>query len=105
MEVQSKNKTKNDLNSDLLVLILFVTFSFEINHACIEFFFLQGLLLLLFSSTLLILLPQPTKSAPIPNPAPKPLTPGILIGAKAGALLVLKGMFFFNFTALYINVC
>jgi len=52
----------------------------------------KGLLFLLFSSTLLILLPHPTQSAPVPNPAPKPLTPGILIGAKAGALLVLKAI-------------
>merc|ERR1712032_1158756 len=47
-------------------------------------------LLLLFSSTLLLFLPQPTNSAPIPNP--EPLSPGIIIGAKAGALLVLKAI-------------
>merc|ERR1712222_194616 len=50
----------------------------------------KGLLLLLFSSTLLLFLPQPTNSAPIPNP--EPLSPGIIIGAKAGALLVLKAI-------------
>merc|ERR1712066_504819 len=50
----------------------------------------KGLLFLLFSSTLLLFLPQPTHSAPIPNP--EPLSPGIIIGAKAGALLVLKAI-------------
>merc|ERR1712032_1018335 len=39
---------------------------------------------------LLLFLPQPTNSAPIPNP--EPLSPGIIIGAKAGALLVLKAI-------------
>merc|ERR1712032_780945 len=46
--------------------------------------------LLLLSSTLLLFLPQPTNSAPIPNP--ETLSPGIIIGAKAGALLVLKAI-------------
>lgn len=50
----------------------------------------KGLLFLLFSSTFLLFLPQPTHSAPIPNP--EPLSPGIIIGAKAGALLVLKAI-------------
>ena len=51
------------------------------------YFLSKGFLLLLFSSTLLLF--QPTHSAPIPNP--EPLSPGLIIGAKAGALLVLKG--------------
>ena len=56
-------------------------------------FCLKGLLLLLFISFLL--LPHHILSAPAPqpNPDPAPFTPGLKIGALAGAALVIKGLF------------
>ena len=87
VEVQSKtenNKKKTIVHNTyhLVLYSLWLTIS--------KFWFVfsfKGFLLLLFSSTLLLF--QPTHSAPIPNP--EPLSPGLIIGAKAGALLVLKG--------------
>ena len=44
---------------------------------------------------MLLMLPQTTSSAPAPkphpNPEPAPFTPGLKIGALAGAALVIKG--------------
>jgi len=51
-------------------------------------------LLLASSSLLLLLLAQETSAAPLPRPAP--FTPGLKIGALAGAALVIKALLLTN---------
>merc|ERR1712025_357605 len=47
---------------------------------------------LLLFSLIILALPPSTYPAPVPKPAPKPFTPGLKIGALAGAALVIKAL-------------